>query len=374
MKNEEIKDSIESASSNEGADRASEPDFEFIPSPTGFGEVPLFSTENEAIEEDEPMQSADAATDDESMQSADETATQETLATDSEPMLQIEPIDTNVPEDIPIQEDNFGDATEGNEPTTEGVEETATALGEPSEPEQSVPKEDASVALDDASMQKEEEAIAPVEVDEPTLLPEDILAATEQKEEQISFFDDKAPRSENGVENKKERSIDTRFDFLEICIFTLVAVLIITTFFFRHSIVDGSSMEPTLSDQQHLILTSFFYTPEVGDIIVCEDYSTALRKPIVKRVIATEGQTVVIVGPREIYVDGERLEEDYANSCNIHGDGTHYPIVHTVGEGHVFVMGDHRDASTDSRAIGDVSVDSIIGKVVLRFSPFTIFD
>ena len=274
----------------------------------------------------------------------------------------------------------------------EACDETATdddAL--PNEP--TLTKEDIREALDDALERTSdenttpkapeqdedlrEEPVFPVEdgvrTDEPTLCLEDIVPADED-DAQITFFDggeaaanEDAPKDSQKDVTVVERPMDARFDFLELCIFTLVIVLVITTFFFRHSIVDGASMEQTLYDGDRLILSSFLYTPEVGDIIVCEDYSTALRKPIVKRVIATAGQTVEIYDGRTVYVDGVLVDDSYVYIDR--PDNTPY-LKHTVAEGHIFVMGDHRNASTDSRDIGDVSLDSVIGKVVMRIYPF----
>ena len=113
------------------------------------------------------------------------------------------------------------------------------------------------------------------------------------------------------------------------------------------------------------------YEPKVGDIVVFEDYSTGYREPLVKRVIATEGQTVEIYDTHTVIVDGVRLKEDYIFLDGY--DATNYPIIHTVAEGHIFVMGDHRNGSSDSRIFRDVSVDTVLGKVILRYYPFDTF-
>lgn len=177
---------------------------------------------------------------------------------------------------------------------------------------------------------------------------------------------------------KKPRKIDGRFDLVELFVFTLLAVMILTTFFFRHSIVDGASMENTLHSGEHLIISDFFYTPKRGDIIVCEDYSTNLKKPIVKRVIAIEGDVITLIPkPQDlynrklVYVNGELLDED----DYVFLDGFDYtkPVTLTVPKDELFVMGDHRNDSEDSRSIGTISEDSVLGKVILRFYPFNKF-
>ncbi len=175
---------------------------------------------------------------------------------------------------------------------------------------------------------------------------------------------------------KKPRKVDGRFDFIELFVFTLVIVMVITSFFFKHSIVEGVSMEETLFEGEHLIISDLFYTPDHGDIIVCEDYSKGIRTPIVKRVIALGGDKVrikIIGNTIEVYVNDELInEEDY-----VHIDGELLPgykyMDIKVKDGEVFVMGDHRNESFDSRQFGTISEDSILGKVVLRFYPFDRF-
>jgi len=166
------------------------------------------------------------------------------------------------------------------------------------------------------------------------------------------------------------RWIDNFFDFTELIVLTLFAVLFITTCLFRHSVVDGGSMEHTLSDSQHLLVSSAFYEPEAGDIVVF--YAETLKKPLVKRVIATAGQTVVIVSDREVYVDGELLSDSFVFTDYSTGNYDE-PVVCTVSEGCVFVLGDHRNNSTDSRKFGEVPVEFIYGKVLLRITPFSRF-
>ena len=205
-----------------------------------------------------------------------------------------------------------------------------------------------------------------------------------------------ADENKNEEGEEKPRRVDNLFDFIELFVFTLAAVFIITSFFFRYSIVDGGSMQNTLQDDEGLILRSIFYTPECGDIVVVQDKSTALKDPIVKRVIALGGQTVRFTRDA-VYVDGVKLDEPYVYTADYDNpfggediyrysvypsdallpivtdreDGVFYEI--TVPEGEIFVMGDHRNLSKDSRDVGTVHEDAVIGKVVLRFLPFNKF-
>lgn len=216
---------------------------------------------------------------------------------------------------------------------------------------------------------------------------EDGDSLNEEKEE---------PMVQNAQPVEKPRRVDSLFDFIELFVFTLAAVFVITSFFFRYSIVDGGSMENTLHDDEKLILRSIFYTPECGDVVVVQDKSTSLKDPIVKRVIAVGGQTVKFTRDA-VYVDGIKLDEPYVYTADYKNpfggediyrysvypsdpllplvtdkeDGVFYEI--TVPDGEIFVMGDHRNNSKDSRDIGTLHEDAIIGKVVLRFLPFSEF-
>ena len=284
--------------------------------------------------------------------------------------------------------DHFSDYRSKNEPEDDG-EQFAFIAGDESD-EQS--ESDNPESEDAASDVESEDGIAKDEENELEVTDE-LLSADSEGEFQRSFFEQErahisAPTAEISTKKelnaepltspdeiaydpKKPRKIDFRFDFVELFVFTLVIIMVLTTFVFRHSIVEGTSMEGTLQNGDHLILYDLFYSPSQGDIIVFEDYSTEHRKPLVKRVIATEGQTVKIDIYGNVFVDGVKLEEDYVYIDGF--DSITRPLVCTVPKGEVFVMGDHRNNSADSRTFGTVKVDSILGKAVLRFLPISEF-
>ena len=175
-------------------------------------------------------------------------------------------------------------------------------------------------------------------------------------------------RNINKYDAENPRKIDTIFEFIELFVFTLLAVMVVSTFFLRQSIVDGESMMQTLENGDRLIIYSFMYTPDYGDIIVFEDYSTGEKKPLVKRVIGLPGDEITVRENGVVYRNGELLKESYAfvdGAISAKLEGTW-----KIAEGEVFVMGDHRNDSKDSRELGPIDSNGILGKVIFRFYPF----
>ncbi|MBE6576434.1 MAG: signal peptidase I [Ruminococcaceae bacterium] len=176
---------------------------------------------------------------------------------------------------------------------------------------------------------------------------------------------------------KKEKPglLSSLFDYLEIFIYSAIAVILIFTFGFRLTNVMGPSMEDTLIENEKLLISNLFYEPEQGDIIVFHELGY-YNEPIVKRVIATEGQVVDIdFSTWTVTVDGVPVEEDYrklTQGPQLTSDYT-YPM--TVPENCLFVMGDNRNHSADSRSslIGFVDCRQILGRVICRVSPFDRF-
>ena len=224
----------------------------------------------------------------------------------------------------------------------------------------------------------------PEEESEPDFdLGEEVKDRSDDFQLTMNFNDEE--RTEETAPEKKEfkydpdkpRAIDWVFDFVEMFVFVLIAVMVLTSFFFKHSVVEGESMLNTLVEEDHLIISDLFYTPERGDIVVFEDYSTALKKAVVKRVIGLPGETVKVTlnsaGAYEVYINGEYLDEPYAyNDIQNYTPGIGEWV---VGEGEVFVLGDNRFNSTDSRdpRVGTIDIDCILGKVLFRFMPFDKF-
>ena len=178
----------------------------------------------------------------------------------------------------------------------------------------------------------------------------------------------KEKKTTNSSPEKKDRW------FSLLCLACIV-LLLVNTFVVRLAVVDGSSMYPTLKDGELMVVWRFCYAPTAGDIVVIDTSESLLNQShIVKRVIATEGQTVDIdFASGEVYVDGVLLVEDYINAPTLHnweGDlGLEYPAV--VPEGCVFVLGDNRNNSMDSRyaPIGMVPEQYVLGKVLFIALP-----
>lgn len=165
----------------------------------------------------------------------------------------------------------------------------------------------------------------------------------------------------------------TVFDWLGSLFMALVVVLLIMTFGFRIIDVDGKSMEPTLIDSDKVVITDLFYTPHDGDIVIIS-HAEEYPKPLVKRVIATAGQELRLdYENNAVYVDGKKLDEPYIQGMTVSGDTPVEELNGIVPEGKVFVMGDNRSISLDSRyrQIGFIDESYIIGKAQLDVIPHT---
>ena len=168
----------------------------------------------------------------------------------------------------------------------------------------------------------------------------------------------------------KKRSILVDYIYYIVSVLALAFVLIflIFTFLFRTSQVNGDSMNPNLVDKQRVILTSLNYKPERGDVVIISQ-PNAMDLNLIKRVIATEGQTVDIDTERGVViVDGVALDEPYTIEPTYTAGDWDYPV--TVPENCVFAMGDNRNNSTDSRfsSVGFIQEDYIVGHVIFKLN------
>jgi len=187
------------------------------------------------------------------------------------------------------------------------------------------------------------------------------------------FREKKSEEVKAAAENAEVNKAGEMFDWLQCIVFALIVCILVFTFIARTVGVIGGSMENTLFEGERLVISKLFYTPQHGDIVVLRQ-DTFRNEPIVKRVIATEGQTVDIDFEEcVVYVDGVALDEPYTKD---YGNYTYYDPQDfegevTVPEGCIFVMGDNRNGSTDSRteSIGFVDTRKILGKVILRIGP-----
>lgn len=194
------------------------------------------------------------------------------------------------------------------------------------------------------------------------------------KYDQQTLDSQQEPQEEKTV----EKSSDDLFYWLNALTTALVVLVLVFTFFGRLTRVDGNSMDYTLQNNELLLVWSLGYTPQQGDIVVLNK-TTATHLDgvaIVKRVIAVGGQTVDIdYATSTVYVDGEPLNEPYIwePMVDIYGDrgSTHIE----VPEGSIFVMGDNRNGSDDSRdnLIGTIDEDYVLGKAVFSIFPFSKF-
>ena len=162
------------------------------------------------------------------------------------------------------------------------------------------------------------------------------------------------------------------YDWIQALVGSVLAVVLLFTFVIRLVGVDGHSMLDTLQDNDRLLVVNslLYHNYQYGDIVILRKDGAFDNEPIVKRVIAVGGQTVDIDFDEGIvYVDGAALEEPYTREPTWTQEGTEFPL--TVPEGCVFVMGDNRNDSDDSRdsALGPVDTRCVLGRALLLAVP-----
>ena len=180
----------------------------------------------------------------------------------------------------------------------------------------------------------------------------------------------------NGNNDDKDNEgggVASAFEWLDSIVIALVAVIFIFTMVLGKVEVSGDSMLDTLHNGDQLIITGYNYTPTRGDIVIIAKNASKTElgriytnKPLVKRIVATEGQTVEIKDGY-LFVDGVKQEEDYARTLTVDNG---FKGKQTVPEGCIFVLGDNRGDSADSRLIGFIPKQYVLGKVLCRIFPF----
>lgn len=172
----------------------------------------------------------------------------------------------------------------------------------------------------------------------------------------------------DGQEKVKQPTVKNPIrEVLETVAIALILALLIRTFAFEVFVVDGVSMETTLHDNERLLVNKFVYrfrSPRPGDIVVFK-YPRDPRRDFIKRTIAVAGDTVEI-RDGQVFVNGTPLAEDYITRAG-HSDFPRF----VVPPDSIFVLGDNRNNSQDSRVFGEVPLRNVKGKAFIRFWPLT---
>ncbi len=176
---------------------------------------------------------------------------------------------------------------------------------------------------------------------------------------------------EEEPKHEKNSWLKELYEWVQAIAVAVVLALVINQFFFAMVQVEGNSMLPTLQSKERLVVTKLFYKPKAKDIVVVKSHS--LGKHIIKRVIAVPGDVIDIDGRSgNVTVNGEVLDEPYILEKLQNGGAMHqYPV--EIPEGYVFVMGDNRNNSQDSRNLGLIAYEDVVGRASLRILPFSRF-
>lgn len=193
----------------------------------------------------------------------------------------------------------------------------------------------------------------------------------EKRELDQTGAEEETAEEEKTAEKQPDRLENSIYDWARSLITAVVGVVLLFTFLARLIGVSGPSMQNTLyTGDRILVLNSMFCDFQPGDVVVVNAYNAQLDDTLVKRIIAVGGQTVDIdFVTGTVYVDGEPLDEPYIKEPTYTTDGTTFPL--TLAEDEVFIMGDNRNHSTDSRStqLGPVKEGYIQGKAILLLFP-----
>ena len=163
-------------------------------------------------------------------------------------------------------------------------------------------------------------------------------------------------------------------EWLSSIVFALIFVVILFTYVFSIVGVSGDSMLPNFQTGDRVVISGLFYKPKAGDVVVVTQPNEK-NEPLIKRIVATGGQTVEIDTENGIvYVDGKAIDEPYLTQKTFNAGELTGPV--TVPEGHVFVLGDNREISWDSRyhEVGFIDERYLLGKVYFKVWPFDDFE
>lgn len=219
------------------------------------------------------------------------------------------------------------------------------------------------------------------------------MSEFKEENENVSEYGDNAaqsavnsPNADTDEEKEPHNIFSEVLDWALCVIYAVVAVLALNMFFFRSITVSGDSMNDTLTDKDFVLTTNFMYKPQYGDIVILQadklrvQGSPIFGETIIKRVIATGGDTIRVDFEKGIvYRNGEALEEDDYIKEHVRDHFVGWMESnkeYTVPENCVFVMGDNRNHSNDSRNLADVGfidVNYIMGKALVRYAPFSKF-
>jgi len=204
--------------------------------------------------------------------------------------------------------------------------------------------------------------------DLPDMEPEESAAenspAPPKPSERVSPPDPEQPKSDHSYKVEI-------YDWIQSIVSTIIVVMLLFFFVGRQISVEGPSMNQTLHDTDRILITQQYTAPKNGDIVIIHTAHYG-DTPIVKRVIAVAGQTIDYdYATSTVYVDGVALDEPYINNPPMRSWIADFSGEMTVPEGFVFVMGDNRNESTDSRSdsVGFVDTRNIVGTVHMIVFP-----